>query len=168
MHLLEIDGYFVCCWLLSPVGFGVPQHRLRSYVVAVPKFRLDMTAEEAEAFCHHHMNLFVGSKLQSLADYILPGNDVNKQYMFLLGKQALRDGHSIERCLLTTWGVTPLLDKQFRKPYNHISWPARHMKIFARRGEDWASSSTDPEDEIKFQFPVLVWLKAREFDRLHL
>ena len=39
LHLLEIDGYFVCCWLLSPIGLGVPQHRLRLYVVAVPKAR---------------------------------------------------------------------------------------------------------------------------------
>ena len=56
-----------------------------------------MTAEEAEAFCHHHMNLFVGSKLQNLADYLLPDNDevVRKQYMSLLGKQASRDGDSI-------------------------------------------------------------------------
>ena len=36
LHLLQIDGYFVCCWLLSPVGFGVPQHRLRIYIVAIP------------------------------------------------------------------------------------------------------------------------------------
>ena len=168
--LLDIDGYFVMVWTLSPCDFSVPQNRVRLYILAVPKSRLDMIAQEATVFCDRTMNALVGADLQDMCDYVLPDDDdhVSRYYRSLYGKQVTSDYDCLESCLQSTWGIAPPLDKGVAQPCKNITWPQKHAEIFAKRGMSWANCQPEPDDSVKHRFPGLFAVKAREFDKLHL
>ena len=125
--------------------FGVPQHRLRLYVLCVPLSFLDMSVDEAFAFCQRGMGILVGSQMQQLADYILPESHaaVARHLLSMRAKERVASG-DVDACLGSTWGLLPGAPAS-RPLQKKANWPRRHMQVFREAGLDWASEQLEPD-----------------------
>lgn len=171
-YFLELDGFFIVIWLLCPRLFGVPQSRARLYFLAIEKRVLDdlgMDEAQAEVCLTEAMNTLVGSAMQNLKDYILPGHHelVQKHYVHCASRAARHsdDWHGLTE---STWGV-------FKAPAHlahqrsaiKVRWPKKHVQLFERQGLDWCTHS-EPAFACKQLYPGLHALTQREFEVLRL
>ena len=174
VHMMREAGYFIVVFRMSPVHFGVPQNRPRLYVLCVPLEMLTHMSEEAALeFCIRGMNLLVGSQLQELGDYLLPHSHaaVRRHYQELRGKnRSAEASDTVDDSLWqSSWGVVPQARGRCGgAKKSQPDWPRKHMKVFAKRGLDWAMTPLEPPGGIKDVLPGLYDVTPREFERLHL
>jgi len=171
--LLEHAGFWVVTWKLSPLAFGIPQSRERLYWLALESSSMmerGFTRGSLELYLRSCMNRLVGSRMHSVAEYIMDDDHpLVRSYLAECAAAGASKNHQWGDGLLSTWGLAPLPSSSGTSGLAGPSqWPKKHRQLFEKQGLDWDASNCEPPWSVKVQFPGLHALTTREFEVLAL